>query len=71
MSCNPTLIYSCDIVRPLRIEYPGAVYHVTTRGNAYQEIFLNDIDRDKFLGVHYAAVSHHLRGMEQGKIGRS
>lgn len=37
--------------RPLRIEFPGAVYHVTSRGNARQEIFLNDGDRETFLAT--------------------
>ena len=37
------------MTRPLRIEYPGAVYHITSRGNAYQDIFLDDTDREKFL----------------------
>lgn len=31
--------------RPLRIEYPGALYHVTSRGNARAMIFLDDADR--------------------------
>ncbi len=35
--------------RPLRIEYPGALYHITTRGNARQEIFLDNVDRETFL----------------------
>jgi len=35
--------------RPLRIEYPGAVYHVTARGNARQPVFESDFDRGKFL----------------------
>lgn len=35
--------------RPLRIEYPGAFYHITARGNAKQEIFLDDKDFKKFL----------------------
>jgi REP element-mobilizing transposase RayT len=39
------------MARPLRIEYPGAVYHVTSRGNAREAIFLSDDDRRKFLGV--------------------
>lgn len=25
---------------PLRIEYPGALYHVIARGNAQQDIFI-------------------------------
>ncbi len=39
------------MARPLRIEYPGAVYHITTRGNAYQDIFLDDTDRERFLEI--------------------
>jgi putative transposase len=37
--------------RPLRIECPGAVYHITSRGNARQSIFLNDSDRERFLTI--------------------
>ncbi|MDD5264163.1 MAG: transposase [Candidatus Bipolaricaulis sp.] len=39
------------MARPLRIEYEGAVYHVTSRGNARQDIFLVDSDREVFLEV--------------------
>ena len=39
------------MARPLRIEYPGAVYHVTSRGNARNKIFSNDQDREIFLSV--------------------
>ena len=28
--------------RVLRIEFPGAYYHITTRGNARSDIYLND-----------------------------
>jgi hypothetical protein len=35
--------------RPLRIEYPGAVYHVTSRGDAHRPIFRDDQDRLLFL----------------------
>ena len=35
--------------RPLRIEYPGAYYHVMNRGLAYSDIFLDDNDRQRFL----------------------
>ncbi len=38
------------MARPLRIEYAGAVYHVTSRGNARQKIYLDDADRELFLG---------------------
>jgi putative transposase len=39
------------MTRPLRIEYPDAVYHVTSRGNARNDIFLNDQDRNDFLNL--------------------
>lgn len=35
--------------RPLRIEYPGAVYHVTSRGNEKRNIYRDDRDRNLFL----------------------
>lgn len=37
------------MARPLRIEYPGAVYHVTARGNNRNPIFEGDGDREFFL----------------------
>ena len=37
--------------RPLRLEYPHAIYHVTARGNARAAIFLDDDDRDIYLMV--------------------
>lgn len=39
------------MVRPLRIEYPGAVYHVTSRGNARNDIYRNDHDRQNYLSI--------------------
>ncbi len=39
------------MARPLRIEFEGAVYHVTSRGNARADIFLSDEDREMFLEV--------------------
>jgi len=39
------------MARPLRIEYPYAVYHITSRGNAQQDIFVDDGDRAVFLEV--------------------
>ncbi len=36
------------MARPLRPQYPGAVYHLTTRGNARQRIFRDDTDREVF-----------------------
>ena len=37
------------MARPLRIEFPGAVYHVTSRGNERKAIFRDDRDRILFL----------------------
>jgi len=37
------------MARAMRIEYPGAVYHVTSRGNNRGDIFLDDRDRRRFL----------------------
>lgn len=39
------------MARPLRLEYPNALYHVTARGNAQQDIYLADDDRTLFLSV--------------------
>jgi putative transposase len=39
------------MARPLRIEFAGAVYHVTIRGNAKQAIFLDRPDWDGFLDI--------------------
>ena len=39
------------MARSLRIEYPGAVYHVTSRGNAQLAIYLTDADRELFIEV--------------------
>jgi REP element-mobilizing transposase RayT len=37
------------MARSLRIQYPGAFYHVTCRGNERRKIFLDDDDRYRFL----------------------
>jgi putative transposase len=44
------------MARPLRIEYEGAHYHVTTRGNERKAIFRDDIDRRKFIELVAGAV---------------
>ena len=35
--------------RKLRLEYPGAIYHVMSRGDRREAIFLDDVDRQDFL----------------------
>ncbi len=37
------------MARQWRIEYPGAIYHVLSRGNNRQNIFATDEDRHCFL----------------------
>lgn len=37
------------MARPLRIEYPGAVYHVICRGNNRQAVYRDDQDRKRYL----------------------
>jgi putative transposase len=37
--------------RPLRIEFPGALYHVTSRGDRREDIFVDDNDRARLLAV--------------------
>jgi REP element-mobilizing transposase RayT len=39
------------MARPLRIEYDGALYHVTSRGNEQRPIFKDDTDRKLFLST--------------------
>ncbi|WP_029133309.1 REP-associated tyrosine transposase [Sedimenticola selenatireducens] len=39
------------MARPLRIEFAGALYHVTSRGDGREEIYRSDGDRRLFLGV--------------------
>ena len=36
--------------RHLRVEFGGAIYHVTIRGNARQRVFADNRDRERFLG---------------------
>jgi putative transposase len=45
------------MARPLRLEFPGAVYHVTSRGNARQALFLDKDDRESFLRVVSSVVA--------------
>jgi hypothetical protein len=48
--------------RPLRLEFAGALYHVTARGSAREDIFRDDGDRATFLD---------LLGREIGPFGGS
>ena len=52
------------MARPLRIEYAGAFYHITSRGNEQKDIFKSDSERTRFLSYlesateRYKAVIH-------------
>ena len=37
------------MARKLRVEYPGAIYHVMNRGDRREPIFKDDEDRRRFL----------------------
>ncbi|MCK5306145.1 MAG: transposase [Candidatus Omnitrophica bacterium] len=39
------------MARPLRIEYDGAVYHITARGNERRPIFKDNEDRFLFFNI--------------------
>ena len=39
------------MARPLRIEFAGALYHVTSRGDRREAIFEDDDDRWAFLSI--------------------
>jgi len=66
--------------RSLRIQYPGAWYHITSRGNERKAIFNSKGDRERFLSYlesaheRYGALIHvyclmknhyHLPGLEK------
>jgi len=44
------------MTRPLGIEFKGEVYHITSRGNARQVIFLDEKDFADFLGILFLKV---------------
>ena len=52
------------LARPFRIEFPGAFYHVTSRGNERKAVFRTSRDRERFLSYlesahdRYGAVIH-------------
>jgi putative transposase len=47
------------MARPLRIEFAGALYHITSRGNARGSIYLNDSDRHSFLQILGSTCDRH------------
>jgi putative transposase len=53
------------MARPLRIEFPGALYHVTSRGNGGQTVFLDDTDRESLIAA-LAEVIERMRWLCHG-----
>lgn len=47
------------MARPLRLEFEGAVYHLTGRGNARQNIFLDPMDFGIFLEILSQTISRY------------
>ena len=39
------------MARKLRVEYPGAIYHLMNRGDRRESIFKDDEDRQRYLGT--------------------
>jgi putative transposase len=39
------------VTRPLRLEHPGALWHVTSRGNEKRDVYRDDADRGRFLRI--------------------
>jgi hypothetical protein len=48
-----------QMARPLRIQYPGAFYHVMHRGNAGSDLFKSEKDREKLLQYFSQAVQRY------------
>ena len=47
------------MARPVRIAYPGAFYHITSRGNEKKDVFKSQLDREKFLSYLESATSRY------------
>ncbi len=47
------------MTRPLRIEYSGAFYHITSRGNEKKNIFKNETDYKKLLSYFETATERY------------
>ena len=43
------------MARPIRFEFAGAIYHVTSRGDRREDIYDSDADREHF--IKYWALS--------------
>ena len=50
------------MMRPLRLEFEGALYHVTSRGDRREDIYETDEDRLAFLDLLGAVCEPELTG---------
>ena len=39
------------MARPLRLEFPGGIYHITSRGDRQEAIYEDDADRQQWLDI--------------------
>ena len=49
------------MARPIRLEFAGALYHVTSRGDRREAIYEDDADRERFLAVLADVVSNDIQ----------
>ena len=47
------------MARPIRLEFPGARYHITARGDRRDDIYENDADRKSFLSLFEDVCTDH------------
>lgn len=47
------------MARQIRVSFPGGIYHITSRGNKRQDIFLSDEDRSTFLDTLESIIEHY------------
>ena len=48
------------MARPLRIEYSGAFYHITSRGNERKAVFKGNRDRERFVSYLESATERYV-----------
>ena len=53
--------------RQLRLQYPGAMYHLMSRGSRREKVFLDDGDRQDFIKTLDVALRVHLGNLERGQ----
>lgn len=59
------------MARPLRIELAGALYHVTARGNALEDIYSNDAGRQQFLILNLQMVGAQYQRVALEQLSRN